>query len=51
MRYLGATRRIAVAVPGGEIAAEVEAGISLPDTGAAVSLTWPAAALHPMDDD
>ena len=49
-RFLGSTNRIAVNVKGSVIAVEVDAGMSLPDSGAEVSLQWPQEAVHILED-
>ncbi len=51
VRYLGATKRVTVAVPDLHIAAVVAADRPVPVPGEDVSLTWLPEALHAMDDD
>ena len=49
LRYLGSGTRVTVAVPGGEIAAFVPRGQSVPSVGQGVGLDWDDQALHRME--
>lgn len=51
VRYLGASKRVTVAVRDHLVAAVIAADSPVPDQGGGVSLIWPAGALHVMDDD
>ncbi len=51
VRYLGASKRVTVAVPGQRIAAVVASDEPVPDEGGSLSLAWPDGSLHAMDDE
>ena len=51
IKYLGATRRIIVAVEGGEITALVEANRELPSPESPIFLSWEPEALHAMENE
>ncbi len=51
VRYLGASKRVTVAVGNQLVAAVIAADSPVADQGGSVSLTWPAGSLHVMDDD
>ncbi|MGI1662562.1 ABC transporter ATP-binding protein [Palleronia sp. KMU-117] len=51
VRYLGAVNRVTVAIPEGELTANVPTGQPLPSAGATVGLFWDGDALHRMDGD
>ncbi len=51
VRYLGASKRVTIAVRDHLVAAIIAADSPVPDQGGGVSLVWPAGSFHVMDDD